>query len=317
MIRKNVINLLDEIDRLQDEYNEIHLEQAMYTPSYLIPLVSFLYQQPIEFRKFGVSPKNKSYFTTIGLYKELWGHDDQLVRSNCGNTYSPIVRLDSLEHVDQATTKICSCINNMIRNQKAKGIWNLYSVIGELHDNVWSHGKSTGFSMAQSYTEFGSDKRYLEFTLADKGFGLLGEMKRAGKLVANHQEAIEWCIKEGNSTKHADDEDSWKQRIPFDLIGEDPMRGFGGEVSDNHHQGLGLAHLINLVESFNGELYLVSGNIALHIKNNQRNYLECNHLWKGVIISCRFDQCDLLSSIRPNNIADQSVNDIIKRLRGD
>ena len=317
MIRKNVLHLLNEIDDLKDEYNEIHLEEAMYTPSYLIPLVSYLYQYSIEYNKFGVHQRNKNYFITIGLYRQLWEHHDQWNRANCGNTYSPIVRLNSIEHVDQATTEICNCINNMVSGSKSRGIGSLYSVIGELHDNVWSHGKSTGFSMAQSYKEFANDKRYLEFTLADKGFGLLGEMKRAGEDINDHQLAIEWCIQEGNSTKHERDEDPWKQRLPSDLIGDDPMGGFGGEISDNHHQGLGLAHLIKLVENFNGELYLVSGNMALHIKNNQRKYLRCNHDWKGVIISCRFDQHELISSVRPNNIADQNVNDIIKRLRGD
>lgn len=153
--------------------------------------------------------------------------------------------------------------------------------------------------------------------MADKGYGFLGEMRRSGNLIEDHKSAIEWCIQEGNSTKHANDEDAWMQRLPFDLIGDNPMGVFGGEVSDNHHQGLGLAHLIKLVEDFNGELYLVSGNIALHIKNKQRNYLPCKHVWKGVIISCRFDQDELLNSIRPNSIDDQQVNDIIKRLRGD
>lgn len=158
MIRKNVIHLLDEVDSLVDEYNEVHLEEAIYTPSYLIPFVSFLHQKPIVSGKFGVSPKNKSYFITIGLYKQLWGHIDNFNRINCGSKYSPIVRLDSLEHVDQATTEICSCINNMVDHKKSHGIASLHSVIGELHDNVWSHGKSTGFSMAQSYVDFVSSK---------------------------------------------------------------------------------------------------------------------------------------------------------------
>ena len=318
MQRKNVIDLLGEIDTLVDKYGEVHLERAFYTPSYIIPLVAFLNSYPIDPNKFGVDPRdNKSYFQTIGLYKQLWGIEDHLVRNNCGRTYSPIVCLDSVEHVDQATTEIGSCILNMVDHVNSTGLSRLLDVVGEVHDNVWSHGKSTGFSMAQTYTDPELQQRFIEFTLADKGFGFLKEMKRAGKQIDSHQEAIEWCIQKGNSTKHANDEDPWLQRLPFDLIGDNPMGNFGGEVSDNHHQGLGLFHLINLVENFNGELYLISGNVALHIKNKQRTYRDLMSVWQGVIISCRFNRHELLSSSLKKSVEDENVSNIIRILRGD
>lgn len=317
MIRKNVKNLLEELHSLRDEYGEVHLERAIYTPSYLIPLVAHLNSNPIDFNKFGVDPReNKSYFQTIGVYKQLWGINDSLYRGNCGRTYSPIVRLDSAEHVDQATTEICSCILSMVDHNQSIGLSKLIDVVGEVHDNVWSHGKSTGFSMAQIYTDPQLSKRFIEFTLSDNGLGFLNEMHRAGKNVNSHKEAIEWCIQEGHSTKHADDEDPWLQRVPNDLVGENPMGAFGGEVDDNHHQGLGLFHLISLVESFNGELYLISGNVALHIKNKHRTYYDLNNTWQGVIISCRFDKHELLSTDSDKSVDDGKIDDIIKRLRG-
>ena len=225
--------------------------------------------------------------------------------------------LDSVEHVDQATTEIGSCIKSMTDNVLSKGVSKLLDVIGEVHDNVWSHGKSTGFSMAQIYPDPELQQKFIEFTLADKGFGFRNEMNKSGKRVNTHQEAIKWCIQEGNSTKHADDEDPWKQRIPLDLIGDNPMGDFGGEVSDNHHQGLGLFHLIGLVESFNGELYLISGDAALHIKNNVRTYIALNYDWQGVIISCRFDNVELQSSANQKIVDDENISNIIRRLRGD
>ena len=318
MRRKNVIGFLNDIATMMDDYGEVHLERAFYTPSFIIPFVAYFNSHPIAKKNFGVDPRdNKSYFQTIGLYKQLWREDDNIVRNNCGRTYSPIVCLDSVEHVDQATTEIGSCIKSMTNSASSKGLSKLLDVIGEVHDNVWSHGKSTGFSMAQIYNDPEIQKKFIEFTLADKGFGFRNEMKKSGKNVNTHKEAIEWCIQEGNSTKHADDEDPWKQRIPSDLLGENPMGDFGGEVSDDHHQGLGLFHLIDLVETFNGELYLVSGDVALHIKNNVREYLELNYEWQGVIISCRFDNTELQSSTNRKIVDDENINNIIRRLRGD
>jgi len=48
-------------------------------------------------------------------------------------------------------------------------------------------------------------------------------MKRARKPASSDQEAIEWCLVEGNSTKHANDEDDWAQRLPDDFVGSNPM----------------------------------------------------------------------------------------------
>lgn len=317
MQRKNVINLLnDELENLIDEYREVHLDGAFYTPSFIIPLVCYLNSNPIDKEKFGVHPDNKSYFTTIGLYKQLWNKNDSFIRNNCGKTYSPVIRLDSAEHVDKATTDIGNCIHSMLEGKRSEGVAKLLDVIGELHDNVWSHGKSTGFSMAQTYIDPKLGNRFIEFTIADKGRGFLTEMISVGKIVNSHQEAIEWCIQEGNSTKHADDEDAWMQRVPGDLIGNNPMGVFGGEIDENHHQGLGLFHLIDLIESFSGELYLISGNTALHISNNKRSYHKLKHDWKGVVISCRFFQDKLINTVHRNTIKDEKIDSIIKILRG-
>ncbi len=318
MQRRNVIDLINQdLPTLIDDYGEVDLQGGFYTPSFIIPLVCYLNSKHIDERRFRVHPDNKTYFTTIGLYKQLWGIEDAYQRVNCGKRYSPIVCLNSVEHVDKATTEIGSCIKSMLNNTHSVGLERLIEVIGEVHDNVWSHGKSTGFSMAQIYTDPRSNTSFIEFTLADKGHGFLPEMRRVGKSVQSHRDAIEWCIQEGNSTKHSKDEDAWLQRVPGDLIGENPMGLFGGDISDNHHQGLGLFHLIDLVEKHNGELYLISGDTALHIRDKQKTYLELCNAWKGVIISCRFDRDELLSTDTQKTIDDQNIDDIITRLRGD
>lgn len=315
MVRKNVINFITELSGLIDDYGDVYLEKAFYTPSYLVPFTTYLYFKKIPYSKFDLDPYNASYLRTIGLYKKLWDKDDLYQRFNNGNTYASIACLDSPEHVNQVNTEISSCLMRLVGNQKSTGLSKLIDVIGEVHDNVWAHGCSTGFSMAQTYSDPLTNKKFIEFTLADQGCGFLTEMKSVGISVETHREAIEWCIQKGNSTKLVNLDD-WKQRIPNDLTGLNPMGKFGGQIRESHHQGFGLFHLINLVENFNGELYLISGNASLHIKNKHRTYCDLNNTWQGVIISCRFDKHELLSADSDKSVGDEKIDDIIKRLRG-
>jgi len=66
-------------------------------------------------------------------------------RLNEGRNYASITALRNAEQVDNATTTINNCIRSLAGNNDSKGISELTKVVGELHDNVWSHGKSTGF----------------------------------------------------------------------------------------------------------------------------------------------------------------------------
>ncbi|WP_347453402.1 hypothetical protein [Acinetobacter thermotolerans] len=316
MARKNVINLLNELDSLIDDYGEVYLEKAFYTPSYLVPLTTYLYFEKVPYNKFDLDPYNLSYLKTIGFYRQLWGKVDGYQRLKNGHTYASIACLDSPEHVNQVNTEISSCLTKLVGEQRSEGFLKLIDVIGEVHDNVWAHGCSTGFSMAQTYEDPITHKKFIEFTLADQGRGFLREVKSVGLSISSHKDAIEWCIQKGNSTKLVTADD-WRQRVPGDFVGNNPMGRFGGQIRESHHQGYGLFHLIDLVENFNGELYLISGNAALHIKNKKRAYLRLKNEWQGVIISCRFDRDELLSSDIGKPVDDEKLSNIIRRLRGD
>lgn len=93
------------------------------------------------------------YMRAINLHGALWGEDQyQQERVNVGRNYSLVTALTNVEAVDVATGSINSCVRQLTFPDRdprdcPKGLTDLTHVIGELHDNVWSHGKSTGFSL--------------------------------------------------------------------------------------------------------------------------------------------------------------------------
>jgi len=230
------------------------------------------------------------YAAAIGFSRLLWGEDNyQAHRVNEGKNYSTLTLLDQPQATDRATEHINSCVRLLITDEEHQVfVSSLCDVIGDLHDNVWSHGQSTGVSMAQKWRN-GRNGYFLEFALADCGLGFKRELTRVGMEFANDREAIEWCIQEGNSTKKRNTQDDFAQRLPGDVIGN-PIPGVGVPVAnDNHHMGLGLAKLVDLVKRYHGELWLASGTDMLIIASNGlQRYEKIEFPWNGVAIACRF-----------------------------
>lgn len=315
---RSFLDLLDAIHglhRIIDEHNCCSLPAAYYRPGFLVALASYLDSRSVNYQSFDCHSDNAGYFDAIGLSLAIWDVDDYpYQRVGCGSNYSMMTRLNSADNTDRCTTDINNCLRNMTPN-RSDGFSNLTHVVGELHDNVWSHGMGTGFSLAQKYQVPFSNGQdyYLEFALADSGLGYLREMKRAGFDIESHQEAIDWCVREGNSTKHSDTQDEWAQTVPADLAGGSPMSySVGTRVSANHHQGLGLDHLLRLVKGYSGELDLVSGNATLSIDSNGRESFSINeNTWQGVVLSCRIKESCLNSA---EDYVSESQQNIMDRL---
>lgn len=138
--------------------------------------------------------------------------------------------------------------------------------------------------------------------------------------IDNHRDAISWCIREGNSSKHADLIDDWAQQLPHDNMGGS-MFGSGVPVAvkekDNNHQGLGLAHLMKLVNTYRGQLLLASGDVCLVADGEDVCYEDLETAWPGVAISCRFKISDLAVEHDNEHDIDQDLADIIRALGGD
>jgi len=238
-------------------------------------------------------------------------------RKNEGVNYSSITGLNSPAVTDLATSAINNCLRRLAEPD-SPGIIELTNVVGELHDNVWSHGQSTGFSMAQKTKIPYEDDFYIEFALADKGIGLRAEMNRAKIPVDSDRNAILWCFEKGHSTKLKVD-DGWEQRLPADYIGGSPYgEGVKTTYSENHHQGLGLHKLSQLIGSFSGKLQFASGTALYQIaESGVESWIDLSKDWQGVALTCRFKASKLAKCgiLRANE--DPRIEYIIERMMGE
>lgn len=250
----------------------------------------------LHLAELGIPADKAEYARAIRIERALGERDTYPhERRLAGTNYSPLVLLESRELTEKAVGEINSCIRGLfLEPEFGEFSAAVCELVGDLFDNVWSHGKSTGFSMAQRWRNHFTDGFYFEFAVADCGFGFLRELRRAGiRGIETDQDAIAWCIQKGNSTKKKP-VDVWAQRLPPDMAGN-PMPGVGQVVeSDNHHLGLGLAKLVEAVERFNGWLWLASGESMLVIgPGSERRYEDTRTPWPGVAIACRFDSAQV------------------------
>jgi hypothetical protein len=236
------------------------------------------------------------YAQAIGIEAAL-NQVDRYPFGRCrqGAHYSPLVVIADRDEVDRATADVSGCVRHLFREPELQPfVGNLCEVIGDLHDNVWSHAESTGISAAQRWNKPYSQGQaaYIEFALADCGRGFLGELRRSGvsrrEGIIDDAGAIAWCIQRGHSSKIRED-DGWTQRLPEDAMGN-PMGAAAGHLPQgNHHLGLGLAKLTTLVRDYGGELWLASGSALLRIDGDGRDaYIQTAVPWKGVALACRF-----------------------------
>ncbi len=317
------LKLVDAINHLADNYdngsNRLRFPKGFFTPGAIAVLTAFLKARGVPRENVDLPSETAGYFSAIGLPRVLWGTDDYgHERHREGKNYSSLEHLDNPEVTDVATSRINSCIRQFMGNDLPHTfVARLCEVVGDLHENVWAHGRSSGFSMAQKWSAawFGRD-HYLEFALADCGLGFLAEMRRVGMHVASDREAIEWCIQEGHSTKKLRPQSDWAQRMPEDVI-NNPLRGIEEtRFSDNHHMGLGLFKLTQLVKEFRGELWLASGDAILYLAPDKENaYIALNYPWKGVALACRFKSSQIKRAAA-DIAADKDVEEIMQVLGG-
>lgn len=307
---------LDEstIQLLNEHPNKICLLKGLYLPGFWVCLAAFAKFKCISWDVIEMPGDIKEYAQAIGLEQVLSGTDNyQYQRKNQGINYCSLINLCSGELTDCATSLINNCIRSNVTNAHSKGINRLTDIVGELLDNVWSHGKSTGYAAAQVYPKF--DR--IEFAIADHGLGFKQEMELNSHLVESDRHAIDWCITKGNSTKHADDEDEWAQWLPPDAERSPYGKNVSTKTSDNHHQGLGLYKLVEFVKGFGGKLHLITGSCMLHIdRKQQTSYHESLPYWQGVAVACSFSQKKLATVIQDKEF-DRKVSNLVRSLQED
>jgi hypothetical protein len=323
----HAVNFMGRLGKRITAGDPIKLRSDYYTPGFIVVLTAHFSLYNIQKNALTfVNAKNAGYFSAMGLSKVLWGDDDyQFKRTNAGANYAPITQLSSRDAVDDATQQINGCLRKIAANspffdyQQSDGFKELMHVVGELHDNVWSHGLSRGFSAAQR--DDAVKKGAIEFALADTGLGFLGELLSSGIAkkfnINTDQAAMEWCIQEGNSSKLASHQDEWGQSLPEDYVGASPYgQGVSARMvrNGNHHQGLGLAKLVALAKAYDGVLHVISGKAVLKLDKGKLTFSSVKHSWKGVAISLRIQESKMATVQRAQNSAD--IDEIMNLLRG-
>lgn len=325
MAIQGLLEALNKLDGLVDPIpGEITVPGTFFAPGFWAALAAFAWRNRITPDHIHLDDKLRGYFSAIGFAHAFGQRDDYPhERRNLGATYSTLEHLDNPEITDSATSTINGCIRNSLGRDLPKPFVELLcEVIGDLHTNVWAHGKASGFSVAQRWRESPwnplSSEYNIEFALADSGVGFLREVQRVGLPITTDQEAIEWCRQEGHSTKKIQPVSGWAQRMPPDLIGN-PMRGVEQtQAPDNYHMGLGLAKLVQLVREFRGFLWLASGASVLKLApGKEPAYSHIKYPWQGVAIACRFRSSDLAKTRWDLETGDKDIQEIMRILGGD
>lgn len=325
MAVQDLLEALNNLEGLVDStLGEITIPSGFLVPGYWAALAAFAWHKRIPLNNIHLDKKLRGYFSAIGFSRAFGQQDDYpYERKNRGTHYSMLEHLDNPDTTDTATSAINGCIRNSLGNDLPEPFVDMFcDVIGDLHENVWAHGKASGFSVAQRWKEppwnlLSSDYN-IEFALADSGRGFLREVQSVNLPIKSDSEAIGWCIQEGHSTKKVRPVSDWAQRMPPDLIGN-PLRGIEQiKVSENYHMGLGLAKLVRLVREFRGFLWLASGNSMLKLAPGLNPaYIDIKYPWQGVAMACRFCSSDLAKTRQDFETGDKDIQEIIRILGGD
>ncbi|MDW0359013.1 hypothetical protein Q8G38_06745 [Halomonas venusta] len=308
-------------EMLVSDDGALKIPSGFLSPGYIATATCIGYVNRVNAITYDDPDKHEGLFEAFQVPFCLFGLDSYgNSRINAGTRYSPMQMLETPQDVDRATTVTTSCIRQHVEN--LPGVGKLCDVVGELHDNVRAHANGAGFSMALIWRHMGGPEDVIEFAITDAGQGFLRECRRRGvPEVDDHQSAIDWCLRPRHSTKDRD-QDEFSQQIAEDAIGNPFVNGVEvhPRYDGNHHQGLGLAHLMNLVRTYQGDLWVASGDNVLISNENTRSYSEFGiyeaiPYWQGVAIACKLKISELGRNVEEEQLT-QEVQNILEDLIG-
>lgn len=231
-----------------------------------------------------LKPEQKNYAANCGLQAVLDGRYEPASSTGLqGLTYTRLTRLATANEVDACNALINNLFYEQLGNNGGEFIRLLSKVVGELHDNVASHARGGGFSSAQRYRRAGGD--VIQFAIVDWGVGMLRNVTKVSPGVITDEQAIDWCLQRGNTTAISSG-DGWEQRLPEDSMFSPYPPSVRTITSDNHHQGLGLWHLQEIVRAAGGRFWVASGAAQCRYLAGGRgpSYDSLNPFWQGVAI---------------------------------
>ncbi|MBK7827683.1 hypothetical protein [Nannocystis sp.] len=226
-------------------------------------------------------------------YAKLSGLDDALAanhaamskarRGQQGQTWSPLTTLFHHAEIEACNQTINDLIFAQLGGMPRAAIDAMARVVGELHDNIASHADGRGFSAAQFYPSRSDHPARLELSVADAGCGFLSNVRRAQPSITNHEDAIRWCLKKGNTAgRHT------ARTLPQDAIvqGDPYAESEGGSDQRDHHMGWGLHLLTELIRASGGELWIWTGDTSFTMNKDGTSAYALTPLpWPGVMLN--------------------------------
>lgn len=221
---------------------------------------------------------SNSYADHSGLRSALCGGYEEMVRPRTeGQTWSRLTTLYRHAEIEGCNQAINDLIFHQMAGMPRSVLDKIAKVVGELHDNVASHASGRGFSAAQFYRK---GRPRLEVAIADGGTGFLRNVHRVEPSITNHGAAIEWCLTKGNT--------AWRppsQKAHL-LDRCDPYSDDHDRAGQrDHHMGLGLWSLTELVRATRGTLLVWTGDAAYSLFSDGATRLVQTPVgWSGVVI---------------------------------
>lgn len=244
-----------------------------------------------------------SYLNTIDFYNLVWNEPRTNKQWTVGRSYCPLIELSSPEHTDTATT----IIGNILERRCGEDAYSVIDVIGELIDNVWSHGKALGYAVAQV------SRDDIKFSVVDIGKGFKNVLQEANiSGIKSDIDAINWSIQKGHTSKGQEDE--WAQFLPFDSYENPFSSGVPIKEEENHHEGLGLYKLVDLVQKTKGNLSILSGQGLKFISAERELDSELKNHWQGVVIYCTLNIRNIKNALQNSDASD--IDAILKEILG-
>lgn len=306
-LTKNDTNMFEielRLDSLYEALNNnsvIHL--SFVTPFDTAMLAAFVKKNHLSKELIAPNDNVASYLNTVDFYNLVWNEPRTNRQRSAGRSYCPLIELSSPEQTDTATT----IIGNILERRCGDDAYSVTDVIGELIDNVWSHGKALGYAVAQV------SGNEICFAVVDIGKGFKNVLQEANiGGIHSDIDAINWSIQKGHTSKGQEDE--WAQSLPFDSYDNPFSSGVPIKEEENHHEGLGLYKLVDLVQKTKGNLSILSGKGLKFIDADGDFDTELKNHWQGVVIYCTLNIQNIKNALQES--AGSDIDAILKEILG-
>jgi hypothetical protein len=234
----------------------------------------------IEFEK----DEDKARADYIGLTAFLaqQAQSAECTPSNSLVASSKLTKLTNAAEVNKSNSIVVDLLAQHLGDRNGAAINAVASVVGELHDNVTSHAHGAGFSTVQLFTQ--SETTWITFAVADAGRGMLRNVRRCEPTITTDHEAIEWCLKKGNTTGKTS-RSPWEQRLPEDFVVNPYPPDVVTATDDGLHAGLGLWTLGQFVARTGGRFWIGTGTSEC-VRYGKGSIIkkQSNVRWPGVAI---------------------------------